>query len=217
MSQTISAGSRIQASTSGSRPRPALGSRRVAGARRSVLRRGAEGSGHENQPGLPRPVTNEKTEQINDIAEPKVDQSKTQNIAAGNISNENAERRADIGATRPPTLFGKALYTQGCSHPGLVRKLSGSLRLSWLWLCRGTVFRRTCARDHQRPLGHAWYHISPCCRICDRCWPQGAVAESSSPHSVQLCHHCHCLIHSNLEGFHQVNCSHGWLTDQAYI
>lgn len=66
---------------------------------RPVLRR-AEGD-------VPRPRPNEAIEQIDDIKEPIVDQTKSQNIQPGNISNENAERRADIGATRPPTLLGK--------------------------------------------------------------------------------------------------------------
>ena len=39
---------------------------------------------------------------------PTVDRSKTENIEAGNISNENAEKRADIGKTREPTPAGKA-------------------------------------------------------------------------------------------------------------
>ncbi|KAL0035380.1 hypothetical protein WJX77_003777 [Trebouxia sp. C0004] len=34
---------------------------------------------------------------------PNADRSKTENIEAGNISNENAEKRADIGKTREPT------------------------------------------------------------------------------------------------------------------
>lgn len=34
---------------------------------------------------------------------PTVDRSKTENIEAGNISNEGAEKRADIGKTREPT------------------------------------------------------------------------------------------------------------------
>ena len=38
---------------------------------------------------------------------PTVDRSKTENIEAGNISNENAEKRADIGKTREPTPAGK--------------------------------------------------------------------------------------------------------------
>jgi len=37
---------------------------------------------------------------------PNVDRSKTENIEAGNISNENAEKRADIGKTREPTPAG---------------------------------------------------------------------------------------------------------------
>ena len=37
---------------------------------------------------------------------PNVDRSKTENIEAGNISNENAEKRADIGKTREPTPTG---------------------------------------------------------------------------------------------------------------
>lgn len=37
---------------------------------------------------------------------PNVDRSKTENIEAGNISNENAEKRADIGKTREPTPSG---------------------------------------------------------------------------------------------------------------
>lgn len=106
MAQTRTVGSHVQASTTGSLRRPALVSRRVAGVRRSVIRRAAE-DGQGNTPGLPRPNLNQGTEQTNDVAEPKVDQSKVQNIAPGNISNQNAEKRADIGATRPPTLFGK--------------------------------------------------------------------------------------------------------------
>lgn len=39
---------------------------------------------------------------------PNVDRSKTENIEAGNISNENAEKRADIGKTREPTPTGTA-------------------------------------------------------------------------------------------------------------
>ncbi|KAL3146202.1 hypothetical protein ABBQ32_002906 [Trebouxia sp. C0010 RCD-2024] len=104
MAQTRTVGSHVQASTTGSLRRPALVSRRVAGVRRSVIRRAAE-DGQGNTPGLPRPNLNQGTEQTNDVAEPKVDQSKVQNIAPGNISNQNAEKRADIGATRPPTLF----------------------------------------------------------------------------------------------------------------
>ena len=37
---------------------------------------------------------------------PQVDRSKPENIEAGNISNENAEKRADIGKTREPTPAG---------------------------------------------------------------------------------------------------------------
>lgn len=80
--------------------------RRVQAARPSVLRRGVQNTGSKDQARPdPRPNLNETTEQIRDVPEPSVDQSKTQNIAPGNISNENAEKRADIGATRPPTLF----------------------------------------------------------------------------------------------------------------
>lgn len=68
---------------------------------RSVLRRAEDGA--------PRARANEAIEQIDDIKEPVVDQTKSQNIQPGNISNENAERRADIGATRPPTLLGDFL------------------------------------------------------------------------------------------------------------
>ena len=106
MSQTRIS-SHVQAA--GSARRPAALSRRVAGVRRTVIRRAAK-DGQGNTPGLPRPNLNEGTEQTNDVAEPKVDQSKVQNIAPGNISNQNAEKRADLGATRPPTLFGKLVY-----------------------------------------------------------------------------------------------------------
>ena len=37
---------------------------------------------------------------------PNVNRDKTENIEAGNISNENAEKRADIGKTREPTPTG---------------------------------------------------------------------------------------------------------------
>lgn len=109
MSHTCTVGSHVCATAARSQRKPALVSRRVAGVRRSFIRRAAK-DGQGNTPGLPRPNLNEGTEQTNDVAEPKVDQSKVQNIAAGNISNDNAEKRADIGATRPPTLFGELKF-----------------------------------------------------------------------------------------------------------
>lgn len=111
MSQTSTAGTHAQNVAVRSQFRPALVSRRVAGVRKSVIRRAAGNSedGQGNTPGLPRPNLNQTTEQTKDVAEPSVDQSKVKNIAAGNISNENAEKRADLGATRPPTLFGKLI------------------------------------------------------------------------------------------------------------
>eukprot|EP00891_Asterochloris_glomerata_P000655 jgi/Astpho2/655/Aster-04494 len=51
-----------------------------------------------------REPLNEGTEQSKSVPNPQVDQSKTKNIEAGNISNQNAEKRADIGATRAPTF-----------------------------------------------------------------------------------------------------------------
>ena len=109
MSQSSVMNSHVQPAMSGSQRKFVLASKPVISARRSIIRRGGEGSGHENQAGLPRPRTIETTEQTKDIAEPSIDQSKTENIQPGNISSENAERRADIGATRSPTLFGKSL------------------------------------------------------------------------------------------------------------
>ena len=109
MSRTSTVGTSTQNVVARSQRKPALDSRRVAGVRRSVTRRAAGNSedGQGNTPGLPRPNLNQTTEQTKDVAEPSVDQSKVENIAAGNISNENAEKRADLGATRPPTLFGE--------------------------------------------------------------------------------------------------------------
>ena len=138
MSQTSTVGSHIQTSTARSQRRPSLVSRRVAGVRKSVVRRasGNASDGQGNTPGLPRPNLNEGTEQINDVAEPNVDQTKVQNIAAGNISNENAERRADIGATRPPTLFGR----RKCgSVPVSSICPYARLELTVLCLCRGSI------------------------------------------------------------------------------
>ena len=45
-----------------------------------------------------------------------VDRSDTRNIEAGNISNENAERRADIGKDRIPTFPGEHCFwrAQAC-------------------------------------------------------------------------------------------------------
>ena len=40
---------------------------------------------------------------------PDVDRSKVENIEPGNISNESAEKRADIGKDRPPTPTGITL------------------------------------------------------------------------------------------------------------
>ena len=110
VSQTSTVGSHIAAR---SQRGPNLVSRRVAGVRKSVVRRASGNSedGQGNTPGLPRPNLNQTTEQTKDVAEPRIDQSKVENIAAGNISNENAEKRADLGATRPPTLFGKLTST----------------------------------------------------------------------------------------------------------
>ena len=54
---------------------------------------------------------------------PTVDRSKTQNIEPGNISNEGAEKRADIGKTREPTPGGTAavLKCSSCCIPQLER------------------------------------------------------------------------------------------------
>ena len=106
------------------------------------MRRAADGVKED------QPITNEKIEQVTDVPAPKVDQTKTQNIAAGNISNENAERRADIGASRPPTLFGKALSSFTLSQPSLSIWPDENCEVEVHLRCRGTVFRRTCARDY---------------------------------------------------------------------
>ncbi|DBB06143.1 hypothetical protein WJX82_003844 [Trebouxia sp. C0006] len=92
--------SRVQLSVRSQR-RSAPSRNSVLSVRRSVIRRAGEGSSPQDPAG-PR---GETTEQIRDVKEPNIDQSKTENIQPGNISSENAERRADIGATRPPTLF----------------------------------------------------------------------------------------------------------------
>ena len=103
MSHTSVISSRVQLSVVGSQRRSGLSRTSVLSVRRSVNRRAGEGSGPQ-EPAGPR---GETTEQIRDVEEPNIDQSKTENIQPGNISSENAEKRADIGATRPPTLFGK--------------------------------------------------------------------------------------------------------------
>ena len=107
--QTTTFGSLSPQFAARSQRRPTLLSRRVAVARKSIVRRASgnpeDGQGHT--PGLPRPDPNQTTEQTKDVSEPKVDQAKVENITAGNISNENAEKRANVGAKRPPTLFGK--------------------------------------------------------------------------------------------------------------
>ncbi|DBA68307.1 TPA: hypothetical protein ACH3X2_013625 [Trebouxia sp. C0005] len=100
MSPTSVISTRVQVSV-GSQRRSALTRNSIVIGRRSVVRRAGKGSGPQDPAG-PR---GETTEQINDVQEPNIDQSKTENIQPGNISNENAERRADIGAKRPPTLF----------------------------------------------------------------------------------------------------------------
>ena len=88
-------------------PKNVLGLQRLAPATRCVLRRGSE-QFHGDKVGVPRPDTNDKLEQVDDVKEPGIDQTKIQNVQPGNISSENAERRADIGATRPPTLLGQS-------------------------------------------------------------------------------------------------------------
>lgn len=47
---------------------------------------------------------------------PNVNRNKTENIEAGNISNENAEKRADIGKGREPTPAGEmqAMHVISC-------------------------------------------------------------------------------------------------------
>lgn len=123
----MSVNSRVQPGVAGnlglrSQPRLGLSCRRAKGARHSVVRRGVQASGSQDQARPdPRPNLNETTEQIRDVPEPSVDQSKTQNIAPGDISNENAERRADIGATRPPTLFGKSFPRASLADISAVR------------------------------------------------------------------------------------------------
>ena len=100
--------SQMQVVRAASTGRPAQARRSSLGVQRAplrpVLRRGKEEL-RDDGVGLPRPA-NQAVEQINDVKEPQIDQTKPQNIQPGNISAENAERRADIGANRPPTLLG---------------------------------------------------------------------------------------------------------------
>lgn len=144
--QASPVGSYSQSSVARSQQRHAWVSRRRAGVRRPVMRRasGNPKDGQGNTPGLPRPDPNQTTEQTKDVSEPKVDQSKVENIAAGNISNENAERRADLGATRPPTLFGK-LVGSSVSSANAAFDLHRARHLflfdvTLLYCCRGSVF-----------------------------------------------------------------------------
>ena len=106
LSQTSLVSGRVQTASIRSHCRSAQSLRPAKGLRRSVIRFGGEGSGYEDRPGMPPPKTNQNIEQVDDVKEPAIDQTKPENIVPGNISNENAERRADIGATRPPTLLG---------------------------------------------------------------------------------------------------------------
>ena len=143
--QTRPVGNYSQSSVARSQQRPAWVSRRGAGVRRPVMRRasGNPEDGQGNTPGLPRPDPNQTTEQTMDVSEPKVDQSKVENIAAGNISNENAERRADLGATRPPTLFGKLVGSVSVLPTlPLTYIVHGtcSFDVTLLYCCRGSVF-----------------------------------------------------------------------------
>lgn len=73
---------------------------------------------------------------------PNVNRNKTENIEAGNISNENAEKRADIGKDREPTPAGEmqARHLVCCScRPSHVHvpKLLPCPRTALL-TCRGT-------------------------------------------------------------------------------
>lgn len=45
---------------------------------------------------------------------PNVNRNKTENIEAGNLSNENAEKRADIGKSREPTPAGTSAIIELC-------------------------------------------------------------------------------------------------------
>lgn len=111
MTAMLMSTSQMQVVRTASTSRPVQARRSSLGVKRAslrpVLRRGKEEL-REDGVGLPRP-SNQAVEQIDDVKEPKIDQTKPQNIQPGNISAENAERRADIGATRPPTLFGRSL------------------------------------------------------------------------------------------------------------
>lgn len=97
---------RASAMIKAQQPRVGLGSPLLAPAKRCVVRRGNE-QFHGDKAGVPRPDLNQNLEQVSDVKGPGIDQRKTENIQPGNISSENAERRADIGATRPPTLLGQ--------------------------------------------------------------------------------------------------------------
>ena len=64
-------------------------------------------------------VIRAETDKSIEAKAPTVDRSKPENIEAGNISNENAERRADIGKERAPTPTGPKMsgvtYSMVCS------------------------------------------------------------------------------------------------------
>lgn len=46
---------------------------------------------------------------------PSVDRSNPENIEAGNVSNENAEKRADIGKDRAPSPTGTVYPVCACA------------------------------------------------------------------------------------------------------
>ena len=70
----------------------------------SEINAGASSLGHLSCPACPPRRITARSEPWDVQDDVKIDRSKVENIEPGNISNEAAEMRADIGKDRPPTF-----------------------------------------------------------------------------------------------------------------
>ena len=79
---------------------------------------------------------------------PDVNRNKPENIEAGNISNENAEKRADIGKNREPTPAGTKATSNNVFHP----EIRDACPQVWLPRCVLRVQRhRPSTVQHRKP------------------------------------------------------------------
>ena len=147
-----------------------------------------------------------------------MDRSNVSNVEPGNISNENAEKRADIGKTRPPTFTEAQVLV--CSEQNTCLPCLATGRNSARSLRRPSTDQRprlsTCACIYQGfaamrhsqlmhaallagPRSHAGRDLCTSSRVCHRRRCQAAGARGTLLHPGLLRGHRTCIIHPDCQ------------------